>query len=323
MTPLTRTSPPPGRYGATRYRWVDVVTMGYMAATGALLLLLGHEQPGWLMAVLLHFAYVAFGLEVVRASQRHPSSVILRELRTFYPAFIIVWGFFDVTRLQSLISRGTFWATDAMVALDQALFGAHPTVWIERWHAPWLTELVCFFNLSYYLIPFLFAVPLAVAGRRSVMWAGASIALFTYVVNFTLFLLLPAIGPRMVPEIEALRTATYDGGGPFVWAMRLVQGDHGAVRGAAFPSVHVSTSIVWAMAAWRYERRLAWLIWPMALGTAFSTVYLGFHHAIDPLAGLLLGAACYWVGLRILRARGEEPLSDPEAAARDRVAPRS
>jgi membrane-associated phospholipid phosphatase len=316
-------SPSPGRYGATRYRWVDVVTMSYMAATGAMWLLLGHDEPGWLTAVLFHFAYVAFGLEVVRASQRHPSSITLRELRTFYPAFIIVWGFFDVTRLQNLISKGTFWATDAMVALDVAIFGAHPTVWIERWHTPLLTELVCFFNLSYYLIPFVFAVPLVITGRRTVAFAGASLALFTYVINFTLFLLLPAIGPRMVPEIEALRTATFHGNGPFAWAMLLVQGDHGAVRGAAFPSVHVSTSFVWAMAAWRYDRRLAWMIWPLALGTAFSTVYLGFHHAIDPLAGMLLAAACYWVGLRILRARGEEPLADPEAAARAGVAPRA
>ncbi len=320
---MTPASPSPGRYGATRYRWVNVVTMGYMAATGALWLLLGHDEPGWLTAVLFHFAYVAFGLEMVRASQRHPSSVIVRELRTFYPAFIIVWGFFDVTRLQSLISKGTFWATDAMVALDLAIFGAHPTVWIERWHTPLLTELVCFFNLSYYLIPFLFVVPLVLWGRRTDAFAGASIALFTYVVNFTLFLLLPAIGPRMVPEIETLRTATFHGGGPFAWAMLMVQGDHGAVRGAAFPSVHVSTSVVWAMAAWRYERRLAWMTWPLALGTAFSTVYLGFHHAIDPLAGMLLAVVCYWVGLRILRARGEEPHSDPVAAARDSLAPRS
>ncbi len=320
---MTPASPSPGRYSATRYLWVDVVTMGYTAATGALWLLLGHDQPGWLTAVLIHFVYVAFGLEVVRASQRHPSSAIVRELRTFYPAFIIVWGFFDVTRLQSLISKGTFWATDAMVALDLAIFGVHPTVWIERWHMPWLTELICFFNLCYYLIPFLFAVPLVVSGRRTVALTGASLALFTYVVNFTLFLLLPAIGPRMVPEIEALRTATYHGGGPVSWAMLLVQGDHGAVRGAAFPSVHVSTSVVWAMAAWRYERRLAWMIWPLALGTAFSTVYLGFHHAIDPLAGMLLAGACYWVGLRILRARGEEPLSSPEAAARDGAAHRA
>lgn len=301
----------PGRYGAVRYLWVDVVTMGYMAATGALYFLLGHGTPGWLAAVLLHFGYVAFGLEVVRASQRRPDHVLLRELRTWYPGFIIVYGFFDATRLQSLISRGEFWATDLMVRLDHALFGVHPTVWIERWHRPWLDELMCFFNVSYYLIPFLFAVPMAVMGRRREVWAGASIVLFTYVVNYTLFLLMPALGPRMVPGIEALRTSVLDGGGPFLWLEHLIQGDHGAARGAAFPSAHVSASVAWSMVSWRYARRIAYASWPLALGTAVSTVYLGFHHAIDPIAGLLLGVACYRLGLRILRARGEDPLLEP------------
>lgn len=309
----TPASSRPGRYGSTRYLWVDVVTMGYMAATGALSLLIGHDQPGWLLAVLLHFAYVAYGLEIVRASQRHPSSVIVRELRTWYPIFIIVYGFFDVARLQGLISQGTFWATDALIDIDLVLFGAHPTIWIERWHTPWLTELVCFFNISYYIIAFVFAVPMVIMGRRREVFAAASIALFTYVVNFTLFLLMPAIGPRMVPSIETLRTATFDGGGPFEWLMRLLQGDNGAVRGGAFPSVHVSASVAWAMAAWRYERRLSWILWPLTLGTAFSTVYLGFHHAIDPLAGLVLGAICYWIGLRIIRARGEDPSARGQA----------
>jgi membrane-associated phospholipid phosphatase len=306
-----------GRYGATRYRWMDVVTMGYMAATGALHLLLGHGSSGWPSAVLLHFGYVLFGLEVVRASQLRPASAVLRELRTFYPAFIIIYGFFDATHLQNLISKGEFWASDLMVDIDYALFGVHPTVWIGRWHRPWLDELVCFFNISYYLIPFVYAVPMVLSGRRLEVWAGASIVLFTYVVNYTLFLLLPALGPRMIPAVEALRTSTLESGeGPFVWLQYLVQGENGAARGAAFPSAHVSASVAWSMVAWHYDRRIALVTWPLALGTAFSTVYLGFHHAIDPLAGFLLGGACYWVGLRILRARGEDPLADRAAAAR-------
>jgi membrane-associated phospholipid phosphatase len=304
MTAPTRSR---GRYGATRYLWVDVVTMGYMAATGALYLLLGHGTPGWLTAVLLHLAYVAFGLEVVRASHRRPDRPILRELRTWYPAFLIVYGFFDVTRLQSMISSGRFWATDLLVEVDYLLFGVHPTVWVERWHHPVLNEIFAFFNVSYYLLPFLFAVPLAIVGRRREVWAGASIGLFTYVVNYTLFLLLPAVGPRMVPEIEALRTATVDGGGPFVWLQYLIQGESGAVRGAAFPSAHVSASVAWALAAWRYARPTAFVLWPFVIGTALSTVYLGYHHAIDPIAGLPLGVLCYAIGLRILQARGEDP----------------
>jgi len=306
MTSPPRT--PRGRYGATRYRWLDVVSMAYMGATGALFLLLGHGTHGWLTSVALHLGYVAFGLEVVRASQLRPSNRVLLEARTWYPAFIILYGFFDVTRLQDIISSGHFWASGMLVDLDLAIFGTHPTVWIERWHRPWLDELMSFFNVAYYLIPFLFAVPMVLLGKREELWAGASIVLFTYAVNYTLFLLLPALGPRMIPEIESLRTSVLHRGGPFVWLEHLVQGDHGAVRGAAFPSAHVSGAIAWTMVAWRYQRRIAWIEWPLALGTAFSTVYLGFHHAIDPIAGLLVGLVCYRIGVRILRARGEDPL---------------
>lgn len=308
------------RYRHTRFRVVDVVTMGYMAATGALLLLLGYGREGWLLGVLLHFAYVGFGLEVVRAQQRRPENRLLLVLRTFYPAFIILYGFFDVSRLQALISRDTFWATDALADLDFAIFGCHPTVWIQRLQRPWLDELVSFFNVSYYAMGFIFALPLLLRGKREEAWAGASIALFTYVVNYTLFVLLPAVGPRMIPEIEALRAPHHVDGWLFSWIQTGLQGDHGAVRGNAFPSAHVSASVAWAFATWRYQRPAAWLIALLAAGTAFSTVYLGFHHAIDPMAGMLLGVACSWIGLRLIQRRGEDPLRDPRAARQARGA---
>ena len=305
------------RYRDIRYRVVDVVTMGYMAATGALLLLLGYGTSGWLLGVLLHFAYVGFGLEVVRAQQLRPASRLLLILRTFYPAFIIIYGFFDVSRLQALISRDTFWATDALADLDYALFGIHPTVWIQHFQRPWLDELVSFFNVSYYLMGFIFALPLLLRGRRDEAWAGASIALFTYVVNYTLFILVPAVGPRMIPAIESLRAPHHVDGWLFAWIQSALQGDQGAVRGNAFPSAHVSASVAWAFVACRYVGgAAAWVLIILSLGTAFSTVYLGFHHAIDPIAGLLLGVACSWLGLKLIQKRGEDPLRDPAAARR-------
>lgn len=311
------------RYRDTRYRLVDVVTMGYMAATGALLLLIGYGHPGWLLGVLLHFAYVGFGLEVVRAQELRPDNRLLLVLRTFYPAFIILYGFFDVSRLQALISRDTFWATDALADLDYALFGTHPTIWLQHLQRPWLDELVSFFNVSYYTMGFIFAIPLLLRGRREEAWAGASIALFAYAVNYTIFILLPAVGPRMIPAIEALREPHHVDGWFFAWVQRSLQGEQGAVRGNAFPSAHVSASVAWAFVTWRYQRRLAWLLVLLTAGTAFSTVYLGFHHAIDPLAGLMLGAACSWVGLRLIQRRGEDPLRDPRAARQGPGADRS
>ena len=302
------------RYRDVRYRVLDVVTMGYMAATGALLLLLGYGREGWLLHVLLHFAYVGFGLEVVRAQQLRPDNRLLLVLRTFYPAFIIIYGFFAVSQLQALISRNTFWASDALADLDYAIFRIHPTVWIQTLQRPWLDELVSFFNVSYYVLGFIFALPLLLRGRREEAWAGASVALFTYVVNYTLFILLPAVGPRMIPAIESLRAPQQLDGWFFAWVHTALQGEHGAVRGNAFPSAHVSASVAWAMMAWRYQRNVSWLLWLLTLGTAFSTVYLGLHHAIDPIAGLGLGIACSWLGLKLIQKRGEDPRHDPPGA---------
>ena len=306
------------RYRDVRYRVLDVVTVGYMAATGALLLLLGYGREGWLLHVLLHFAYVGFGLEVVRAQQVRPDNRLLLTLRTFYPAFIIIYGFFDVSQLQALISRDTFWASDSLADLDYAIFGIHPTVWVQTLQRPWLDELVSFFNVSYYVLGFIFALPLLLRGRREEAWAGASVALVTYVVNYTLFILLPAVGPRMIPAIESLRAPQHVDGWFFAWVHTALQGEHGAVRGNAFPSAHVSASVAWAIMAWRYQRNVSWLLWLLTLGTAFSTVYLGLHHAIDPIAGLGLGIACSWLGLKLIQKRGEDPLHDP---AGDRRAP--
>jgi hypothetical protein len=67
----------PGRYGATDFRWFDVVIAVYMAATGALFLLLGFGREGWLTPVLFHFGHVAIVLELIRASQRHPDNRVL------------------------------------------------------------------------------------------------------------------------------------------------------------------------------------------------------------------------------------------------------
>jgi len=39
-----------------------------------------------------------------------------------------------------------------------------------------------------------------------------------------------------------------------------------------------------------------------------STVYLNYHYTLDPLFGLLLAALLYPVALKIVKARGEDPV---------------
>ena len=83
-----------------------------------------------------------------------------------------------------------------------------------------------------------------------------------------------------------------------------MQGDQGVVRGAAFPSAHVSGTVAWTIVAYRFLPRFAGhLMLFISIGTAVSSVYLGYHHAVDPIGGILLAVAAYPVALGLVRWR--------------------
>jgi membrane-associated phospholipid phosphatase len=54
---------------------------------------------------------------------------------------------------------------------------------------------------------------------------------------------------------------------------------------------------------WRYLRPMGLALTPLAAGVVVATVYLGYHHGLDSLAGVAWGALCVWLGLRLLRQR--------------------
>ena len=65
---------------------------------------------------------------------------------------------------------------------------------------------------------------------------------------------------------------------------------------AAFPSSHVSVCVVLMLIAWRTGmNKTFWALLPFAVLLCLSTVYIRAHYAIDALAGLLSGTACYFL----------------------------
>lgn len=303
------------RYRDCRVRLVDLCALTYMGGVALLYLVFGRGSPENLGNAALHLLYVAGGLELIRASQRHPQSYALFLARTFYPAAVILFGFLEMGHLQRMVST-EYWATDVLIDADLALFGTHPGLWFQKRYAPVLDEVMAFFHLAYYLIPAAVIGVLLKQDRRSALWASASIVLVTYCANYLLFLLIPAVSPRMTPELAMAEGPEFSG---YVFGAieRFIQGDEGTVRGAVFPSAHVSGAMAWALAALRYERRLGYALLLTSFGTAASTAYLGFHHAVDPLAGVVLALVMYPIALRWLRQRREDPRIDPEGAARE------
>ncbi|MFQ5853673.1 MAG: phosphatase PAP2 family protein, partial [Candidatus Binatia bacterium] len=270
------------RYRYIRFRFVDFCCLGYMAFIALALPFFHREVADWPVDFLVHVCLVVAALEFIRLGETHPQNKVLWTIRTFYPVAFYSYGWIELDHMVRMF-LGSYWATDFLVKADKVIFGVHPTLWAKQLFTPWLDELMSIFYSVYYFFMPLVTLPLYFQGKREETIAAFSIVTFTYFMNFLLFYSLPALGPKMIPWIEELHTAEYTG--YLVSSFNRFVQANGSVMGGAFPSSHVSGALVWSLTAWRYNRRFGYLLLPMVLGVAISTVYLGYHHAVDPTSG--------------------------------------
>jgi membrane-associated phospholipid phosphatase len=84
-------------------------------------------------------------------------------------------------------------------------------------------------------------------------------------------------------------------GGPFTAMMSFIE-HYGRVRGAAFPSAHVTGATAALWGAWKYRRWLFWKLVPLYVGMCVSTVWGRYHYSVDVMAGMIAGTLGYMIG---------------------------
>ena len=256
----------------------------------------------WPFEFLIHFILVVSGLEIVRLGEKHPKNHLLWSMRTFYPVFFYIYSFFELKRTV-LMFFGEYWATDFLIAADKIIFGAPPAGWVYKLYSPLLDEVISFFYVIYALFVVVVAVPLYIQGKRTETFAVLSIVGFVYFTNDFLFYLLPAENPRASDKLAKLYLTDYTG--YFFAFFTRLQGSEGIAPGGCFPSEHVSSVTAWCLAIRHYNRKLAYILFPIVLGVAISTVYLNYHHGVDAIAGVIWGCIGSYAAIPILRKRGE------------------
>ena len=294
------------RYSGTRFRVMDVACAGFLGLVGFLLIFFHKTVDSWPQYVLIHAVLVFVILELVRAGEKNQENKILWFLRTFYPIAVFLFGWSEVGTIVRMF-YGTFWFTAPAIAMDKFLFGVHPTVWCQQFFNPLLDEILGFFYASYYLFMPTVVLVLYIKGKREETLAAFSFLSVTLLSNYFLFYLLPTLSPIMAEGLKDLHTEKYTGY-LFTWFIRTIQASAG-MAGGAFPSSHISEVFVIALVALRYVKKLGFVLVPATVGVAVSTVYLGYHHAVDPIFGFVWGSICYGVTLKLLKARNEDPLN--------------
>lgn len=246
---------------------LDALMVAYLAGTSVLLAGLDAPWP-WLALRGL----VLLGIAAARLG-RLPAL-----LHRHYALPLCFLLYLELDCYGPLTGGAVFDAT--VLAWERACFGpTSPAMWLSQ-ALPYraLSEFLHLGYLSYYLM-----VPVLL-WRRTVpqLEALQRAGVIAWIVGFLCFIFFPVEGPRphFPPLDESLQ-------GPIYHFTHWLLGG-GAARGAAFPSIHAAMGTLVFVLAWRWNRRLAWVLAPFTAALLLGTVYGRFHYAVDTLAGMLL-----------------------------------
>ena len=263
---------------------VDVLSLGAVLLFDMLILLFWGRipAPG---TVLLKCTLGGVAYFAATAAYRRTKIVPLRWLiRTASVQLLYAHLFLVSLPMQLILVRR--WQDLALLRFEQGIFGVQPTVWLERFITPPLTEWMFFAYVIYLVLyPGLSALIFAKRGEAAMEDYLFNLA----AVNLTCFLfffVFPVAGP-MYFQSEAYSVPLR--GGIFAAIGEYIRANIHEI-GGNLPSPHCAVATVMWILARRYVRPAFYILAPVILSLYVSTFFLRYHYVSDSVAGVLAGA---------------------------------
>jgi len=232
---------------------------------------------------------------------RHLLALDWRPVLGFAGAMVLMWlQFVTLSWMKAMIPMATsMWADAPLANFEAWLFGADawrllpaPSYWIETPYLLWGLFLALSFTIVYFskwerrdacLLAFFLTVGLLGVFGQYLLPSGGPI-----------FYERLGLGDRFSDIAVPRRTAYL---ASYLWSAFEGQYINFATGISAFPSIHVATT-AWAALSLRH-----WLAYAY-LGMIFvGSVALGWHYAIDGIAGAAGAVMCYALAKRVLAAK--------------------
>jgi membrane-associated phospholipid phosphatase len=185
-----------------------------------------------------------------------------------------------VANLQLILHGG--WLDDFVLDFEQYVFGVQPTLWIEKYTTPWLTEWMMFSYVIYVpLYPILCGIIYYKHGQAPMEEYFFTLG-FTNILCDIGFILAPVASPMY--WISDLYTIPLNG---YVWTtLGEFMRSNLHFAGGSIPSPHAAAAtIMWVM-AFRYHRPTFWIISPIIVSLYVSTFYGRYHYLTDAVVGI-------------------------------------
>jgi membrane-associated phospholipid phosphatase len=265
-------------YNPTEY----TCTFFLLLASGAILIY-GIRDDILSRFLLVNGGIILFIVVIGIWSKKSPSATILEHVRNWYPVMVVLISFRELCFVIPCVNPHDIDA--ALIRWDYLIFGVHPTVYMERFLVPYLTEFLQVVYTAYYFLPIILGVAVYRGGNRLSFHHLLFGIVFAIYVSYVGYLVFPAVGPRF--SLHHLQVGAVEG--VFLTLpIRALLNDLELIMRDAFPSGHTMIPLVTTYYAYKYERRLLYVFVPVTLLIIFSTVYLRYHYAVDVFAGIFL-----------------------------------
>lgn len=265
-------------------RPVDALNLAYSFFMFVLILLLGASLEGQFQILIVYLGCIAFSLSFIILKLKVDTPLV-RLLFNLYPLPLLI-AYYEVSgQYIHLLFDGYY--DHILLGLENFIFSVHPTIWLQQFSHPLLTEWMMF-GYSVYLL----LLPITVGGLylRGMPKESEHMLLslmISFFICYIVFFLIPVEGPRFAMADQY--SVTLDG---YMFKLLTSHMENNAMlHGGAFPSAHCAAATVMLSLSYKYDKKMFFWILPILITLYFSTIYGRYHYPSDLVAGIIAGAA--------------------------------
>ena len=192
-----------------------------------------------------------------------------------FETFFMILPYFNPRDYDRELAQFDFW-----------MFGVNPTVWIEQWVHPWLTDLLYLTYFIYYPFPLFILVYLYKKKKFTELDRSIFLLLVVNYGAYIIYFFVPAMGPRYYEPIMQLQAKSLNGVFLAVPIREIIHFFE-PNKFDAFPSLHTATTLTTLIIMAKYNKKMFLIFIPLFLGILVAVVYCRFHYVVDIIAGIV------------------------------------
>ena len=182
-----------------------------------------------------------------------------------------------------------------LIVLDDYILGFQPSIYLEQFISPRLTDFMYFSYSSFLVYILAFTMYLYVRKNYHAFRETLVSVILTFYIGYIGYVVFPAVGPKftMAHLFETSLSGSYITDRlSFLMDYEISE----YTRRDCFPSLHNGVIFLILLFAFKHQKTYAFIFLPFAIALFISTLYLRYHYFIDMIAGFILATAMFYLG---------------------------